>query len=69
MTTWCTGEVAAELHGMTVAEINTAAASGAIDAQYEGWRLMVAAPPTKPRKTARKVKKKLPEGAGLVPPR
>ncbi|WP_155769372.1 hypothetical protein [Mycobacterium asiaticum] len=53
MTTWCTGEAAAELHGKTVAEIDAAAASGQLPAQYHGWQLLVAAPP-KPRKAAPK---------------
>ncbi|OBK53146.1 hypothetical protein [Mycobacterium kubicae] len=56
-TEWCTGKVAAELHGLTVAGIDAAVASGALDARYEGWRLMVAAPPTKPRKAGRKALK------------
>lgn len=54
MTTWCTGEAAAELHGNTVAEIDAAAASGQLAAQYVGWQLLVAAPPKQPRKAAPK---------------
>ncbi|CAM3400096.1 hypothetical protein H7J50_20055 [Mycobacterium intermedium] len=55
--TWRTGEAAAELTGASIAETDAAAASGRLDAQYHGWQLMVATPPTKPRKATRKAKK------------
>lgn len=44
MTEWMTGEEAAELTGKSIAEIDQAAATGVIDAQYQGWQLLVAKP-------------------------
>jgi hypothetical protein len=40
--TWMTGEEAAEVSGKSIAEIDEAAATGVIDAEYQGWQLMVA---------------------------
>jgi hypothetical protein len=48
MTTWLTGEEAAVAYGLSVAEIDELAATGAIEAQYQGWMLMVAAPASGP---------------------
>lgn len=36
-----TGEAAAELTGLSIAEIDEAAATGAIPAHYTGWMLLV----------------------------
>ena len=44
-----TGEEGAAFTGKTVAEIDQAAASGVIPAQYVGWQLLVDIQPPAPR--------------------
>ena len=39
--TFMTGEAAAEQTGLSIAEIDEAAATGAIPAHYTGWQLLV----------------------------
>ena len=39
--TFMTGEAAAELTGLSIAEIDQAAATGEIPAHYTGWQLLV----------------------------
>ena len=41
MASWMQGELAADLTGMSIAEIDEAAATGVIPAKYVGWMLMV----------------------------
>jgi hypothetical protein len=53
MTTWLTGEQAAEAYGLSIAEVDALAASGAIPAQYgdgtgNSWQLLVGAPASGP---------------------
>lgn len=47
-TEWITGEEAAAQTGASIAEVDQAAATGAIPAQYFGWQLLVSIPEPEP---------------------